>query len=279
MQARFKAAGLLWVTIAALAALGLLLGLGTWQLGRMAWKMQLIATIADRAAATPVAHTAAVGLSCSRASDDIMRSCDYRRLRLRGTFDHAGERHIFAGALGSGPSTQVGYWILTPFLPEAANPTAAGKSPPAILVNRGFVPENLKAPLARIAGQVTGPVEILAQIRTRQTRSWFDGQNDAPKNIYYVRDPRELGQPVANPSPEMPVLGSGWFYLEVVEGLPPGGWPRPMPASATLANRHLEYAITWYGLALTLIGVFAAFARGRLKAPRAQPNTGCADPR
>ena len=46
----------------------------------------------------------------------------------------------------------------------------------------------------------------------------------------------------------------------LLSGLPRGGVTR-----LDLPNRHLEYALTWYGLALTLIGVFVAFARGRLR--------------
>jgi surfeit locus 1 family protein len=33
-----------------------------------------------------------------------------------------------------------------------------------------------------------------------------------------------------------------------------------------LPNRHLEYALTWYGLAATLVGVYLAFAISRLRA-------------
>ena len=46
---------------------------------------------------------------------------------------------------------------------------------------------------------------------------------------------------------------------------PPGGLPRGGVTRLDLPNRHLEYALTWYGLALTLIGVYAAFAASRLR--------------
>jgi surfeit locus 1 family protein len=54
----------------------------------------------------------------------------------------------------------------------------------------------------------------------------------------------------------------------------PGGWPKGGTTILTLPNRHLEYALTWYGLAVTLIGVYLAFARGRLRdADREAPAT------
>jgi surfeit locus 1 family protein len=46
----------------------------------------------------------------------------------------------------------------------------------------------------------------------------------------------------------------------------PGGWPQGGVTRLTLPNRHLEYALTWYGLALTLVGVLAAFIFGRWRA-------------
>jgi surfeit locus 1 family protein len=38
------------------------------------------------------------------------------------------------------------------------------------------------------------------------------------------------------------------------------GWKalEPAPLPARISNRHLEYAVTWYGLAAALLGVYAA---------------------
>ena len=51
----------------------------------------------------------------------------------------------------------------------------------------------------------------------------------------------------------------------------PGGWPRGGTTVLKLPNRHLEYAVTWFGLAATLIGVFGAFAVARLRATGHNP--------
>jgi surfeit locus 1 family protein len=57
-------------------------------------------------------------------------------------------------------------------------------------------------------------------------------------------------------------------FLIDADGSPnPGGWPRGGQTPLTLPNNHLQYAVTWYGIALTLIGVFTAFAWRRLKGP------------
>ena len=135
-----------------------------------------------------------------------------------------------------------------------------------ILVNRGFVPDPLKEPVRRVKGQIEGETVIVAHVRGRQMRSWFDGTNDIAKNIYYVRDPKELGiRQFHKVGRFAHVATSGRFYLELVEGEPPGGYPKPLAGTIKIPNRHLEYALTWYGLALTLIGVYIAFAWGRLR--------------
>ena len=66
-------------------------------------------------------------------------------------------------------------------------------------------------------------------------------------------------------------LPSAPFYVEAdANATNPGGWPKPGASDAifnNLSNRHLEYALTWWALAATLVGVYGAFARS--KWPRA----------
>jgi surfeit locus 1 family protein len=264
--------GLLWPTLFTLAGLALLIGLGTWQIQRKAWKDELIQTIKVRSTEAPLPPEAWSELQCERSDRvGLTRSCDYRAVRLRGTFDHASERHVFAsisrhqGGVG-GP----GYWIFTPFLlPDRKTWT---------LVNRGFVPHDLKDPAKRADGQLAGEVEIVGLIRTGEVRRWFDGENDERADIWYVRDPLELldatktaarpgvdrGATVGAPDPLA-------FYVDQVAPVPRGGLPLPLAATIDLPNRHLEYAITWYGLAATLIVVYAASSWSRLNRPRAAP--------
>ena len=55
------------------------------------------------------------------------------------------------------------------------------------------------------------------------------------------------------------------FYIDQLAPAPPGGLPVPLDGKYSLSNRHLEYALTWWGLALTLVGVYAAFVVSRLQ--------------
>ena len=61
------------------------------------------------------------------------------------------------------------------------------------------------------------------------------------------------------------------FFVDAeAEPAPPGGWPRGGVTRLELPNRHLEYALTWYGLAAALVGVFLAFAAARWQQPKAE---------
>jgi surfeit locus 1 family protein len=55
------------------------------------------------------------------------------------------------------------------------------------------------------------------------------------------------------------------YYIDSDATPNPGGWPLGGRTRLTLANDHLQYALTWFGLALTLVGVFGTFAWRRLR--------------
>ena len=256
---RDKSAGLLIPAIAMLCALALLLGLGTWQWNRKAWKEDLVATIAARSAATPIDAAAFAALQCETVEVvGLARACDYTAVRLTGTFDVAHERHIYTGIdkpVGGGVGGQ-GFWIMTPF--QIAN------NGPVIAVNRGFVPETRKDISTRGGVQPSGEVTITGLIRSAEPRATFTGANDPAKNMWYVRNPAEVF-PATGPIK----INRPQIYLDLQSPVPPGGLPQPTAGRISIPNRHLEYALTWWALAATLLGVFGAFAFGRLKASKA----------
>ena len=256
MIASLAKAKLLVPTLLSVTGLAVLVGLGTWQLNRKVWKEHIQATVKARGAAAQIAATALwPGRPCHDLRDTgLANPCEYQPVTLRGTFDHARERHIFTAAPNApGVGQGRGYWVFTPLKLETKGKT--------VFVNRGFVPEDRKEPAQRVIGQTTQPVEVTGLYRSAQQRAMFDGQNDAPRNIWYVRNPSELW-PI---DPNASVLDEMWAYVDQTGPVPAGGWPLPLAGKVELTNRHLEYAITWYGLALTLLGVYGTFAWGRLK--------------
>jgi surfeit locus 1 family protein len=252
-HARVRRAGLLWPSAAALVGLAVLLSLGSWQLGRLQWKRDLLATIQARATGAVVGNAgwAASGCAEPRRASDI---CEFRRMRLTGRFRHDGERHIFIHVDRLEPGVGgTGYWVFTPF--ELSAPARG-----TIYVNRGFVPLANKDAATRGGATPAGEVTVEGLARRPEARAWFTAANDPVKNVWFLRDPREFQG--TNPDPDVVLTA----YLDQ-SGARAAGVAGPVPAGGKIeiANRHLEYALTWFGLAATLVGVFIAFALGRLK--------------
>jgi surfeit locus 1 family protein len=237
---RHRAAGLVWPLALALPALAILLGLGTWQMQRKDWKEGLIAQIEARAHAPPVAFA---------ELEKQPGGLEYVRARVSGTFLHDREQFVWAPDQRQGP----GYHVYTPLR------FADGRY---ILVNRGYVTEALKAPAARIEGQVAGEVEVVGLLREPIARGWFSPDRGS-NGVWYWRDRDGMVRAALGGE-----AGKAVRTMLDAEAEPanPGGWPQGGVTRLTLPNRHLEYALTWYGLAATLIAVLAVFLAGRWRA-------------
>jgi surfeit locus 1 family protein len=242
MLARLRGAGLIWPTAFAVAGLAVLVGLGTWQLERKRWKEGLIATMAARVHAPPVPLSRVQELQ--RNGGDV----EYMHATAVGRFHHDKERYLYAPS----PSG-LGWYVYTPLEIAPAR---------FVWVNRGFVPEAQKDPATRRAGQVAGEAAVRGLVRMPAARGWFTPDNDPARNVWHWPDVAAL---------QVSAFGQDAAALPLTldadaEPAPPGGLPRGGATRLALPNRHLEYALTWYGLALTLVGVYAAFAASRLRA-------------
>lgn len=256
MLQKLRSAGLIAPTIAALVALGVLIALGTWQMQRKAWKEGLLAQIAARTKAPPV--PLAQALEEWRAGD-----VEYRHVRVTGRFAHDREGYVYTvdERLGQG------FNVYTPLLTDSGR---------LVLINRGFVPEALRDPARRAGGQIAGEVTVTGLARKPTPAGAFTPPSDVAKRQFYWPDYAGLLQVAAAGGGGAAEGGGGGAAAGKAEAVPffvdadaepanPGGFPRGGTTRLTLYNRHLEYAVTWYGLALTLIGVYFAFARGRLR--------------
>lgn len=231
-----------WVGLSApaMVVFALLIGLGVWQLQRKAWKEGLIATLNAQLAAPPVAlPPAATWAQLDPAS------AEYRRVTFTAEFDHAKEALVYAAATGFRPDvTGPGYWVFTPArLPDGG----------IVIVNRGFAPDGRQDAASRRAGQISEPVEITGALRWPDTRHWFTPKDDVAHNLWFSRDPASIAAAKA--------IGSvAPFYVEQETPVPAGGLPQPGKLVVALADNHLQYALTWFGLAAVLAGVFVSWA-------------------
>jgi surfeit locus 1 family protein len=189
----------------------------------------------------------------ARAWPDLKQSDDeYRVVSFRAEFDNSKEALVFASATGFRPDvTGTGYWVFTPARLDDGS---------IVEVNRGFVPDGRQDPKTRSDGEVAGPVEITGVMRWPDDRHWFTPSDDHAHNLWFSRDPAAIAAAKGiAPGSVAP------FFVEQEAPVPPGGLPLPGRLVVSLPDNHLQYAITWFGLAAVLAGVFFtwAFTSGR----------------
>src|SRR5512144_1126678 len=161
--------GLAWFTLFTLAAVALLIGLGVWQLKRLAWKEGLIAEIEARAKGMPITLKEAIAVSREG------RDPSYYRVRVKGSFDHAKERYLYALSNDGEP----GWHVITPFDSVEGD---------LVLIDRGFVPDNLRDPSSRVASQLEGEVDVTGLVRLPESPGPFTPDNEPDNNRWFWRD-------------------------------------------------------------------------------------------
>jgi surfeit locus 1 family protein len=230
--------------IAAACAFALLIGLGTWQVERKAWKEALIATVSERFAGPP----AALPPPADWARLDAARD-EFRRVRFTAEFLNDKEALVYTtGSSLHGGEAGPGYWVFTP----------ARVGERIVMVNRGFVPQERKDPASRPQGEIAGPTQIVGVMRWPEQPGLFTPAADPAKNLWFARESTAIAQAKG-------LTSVAPFYVEQEAPPAPGGLPQAGALQPSFPNNHLGYAITWYGLALVLAGSFAVWFAGRLR--------------
>ncbi len=272
MLSAIRQSGLLWPTLFSVGALVVLINLGLWQWQRKAWKEGLIEQLAQSAKAGPKSLAT---MNLDREVDELR----FRRVRLNGKFADSGqpieEVHVWTPAEGT-----TSWRVISPF--RLQQPVLyKGQPRNWVLVIRGRVAQADKSSTRRPAGQVTGPQEIVGRLRFAET-NWATPAPNTKTNEWYALDLSGMLQALEARSGTVRLPGDFAakalpFFVEAEKASAPPPAPQPDLKSVYLSNRHLEYAVTWWGLALTLVGVYIAFALGRFRGRKskqaAQPPT------
>lgn len=226
----------LWPTAMSVPVLLLLLGLGAWQVQRLGWKERLVA---ERAAAL-----AAAAVPAPQGLVEARR-LEFHHVFVDGVFLHANE--IFLDA-SSGPGS-IGYDVLTP-LEE--------KDGRIVFVDRGYIPRRLRDPKTRAKGLVAGTVRVVGLLRLppKGPPNWFMPDNRPQANEWFWIDLERMAavDGLARVAP---------FYIDADATPNPGGWPKGGVALPQLPNHHLQYAVTWFSLAVALIVIYVLYHRRR----------------
>lgn len=231
----------LGLTLATLVSLAILIALGAWQMQRLAWKSDLLDQIESRAEAPP--RPADEILDLGAGGEDL----GFYRVSLTCPgLDTAPFVQLYAIKDG-----QAGQRLIS------ACPVARGGYQ-TLLVDRGFVPDTVAA-RPPVAPGGTTPIEVVGLLRNPDPANFVTPDNRPDANVWYSRD-------VAAMAETLGVAGAAPVFL-LAETASNPDFPalEPTPLPGEIANRHLEYALTWFGLAGALIAVYVAVLRRRWK--------------
>ncbi|RBI86573.1 SURF1 family protein [Rhodosalinus halophilus] len=204
-----------------IAGAAVLIALGVWQVQRLAWKEALLADIEARIAAAPVALPA----------DPDPEADRYLPVRAEGTIGDE-ELHVLVSTKAQG----AGFRIVAPF------ETGGGRR---LLLDRGFVPDEAKEDARR-----TGPAAVVGNLHWPDDRNPSTPENDPAENYWFARDLDQMAEALETE----PLL----LVVRAEEPPAPGIAPLPVDTSG-IPNDHLEYAVTWFGLAAVWVAMSGYF--------------------
>jgi cytochrome oxidase assembly protein ShyY1 len=230
-----------------LAVLALLIGLGVWQLQRRAEKHALIAALTERLAAAPQALPSPAQWNALTPARD-----EFRRVRFSAAYQQRPDAMVYSSGSAirediSGPGT----WAFMP----ARLPTGE-----TIVINTGFVQNTMQDRAQQdraVTRLVTGqPVALTGYLRFPESAGLLTPAQNPAKRLWFTRDHVAMARAL------------GWgevapFYIDLEQPLPESGIPKPAPLEVHLKDDHLQYAITWFGLAGAVTIAFGVWLQGQ----------------
>lgn len=238
------------MTVFALTITAILTGLGFWQLERRDEKHVLIAALNERLAAEPVALPPSTDWQRLNRTDD-----EFRRVRFVATFENKPDAMIYtsSSAVRSDVKTP-GAWAFLPARLEGGE---------QVVVNAGFVPNEMQRRTEEdraVAPLLTGKPEMLTgYLRFPEHPGLLTAHENEPKRLWFIRDVPGIAASL-NWGAVAP------FYLDLETPTPAGAGPKPGALVPKLRDNHLQYAITWFGLALAVFGTFGFWLFGGRRA-------------
>ena len=229
------------LTLAVAIALSILIGLGLWQLQRLKWKEGLLA------------HVAALRSAPAQPAEPVLdalakgRDVDFTRVRLTCPgLAHAAFLQLY-GLKDGEPG-----WRL---VSACATSSLRYRT---LLVDRGFIPD-ASPDRPRVVRGETAAIGVTGILRTPDRPTFVTPANDVAANRWFSRDVPAMARALGA-SQAAPVM----LFAETPTN-PELAALVPAPLPAEIPNRHFEYALTWFGLAAGLAGVYAAMLFKRRK--------------
>ena len=221
-----------WLTIFALPSFLILIILGSWQVQRLSWKSNLISNYNYNFQQVPI--------TVKELLKD-RKNNKFRRTVIYGEYDHANEIQI----IGKTYEGNAGFHIITPFILENNE---------IIYINRGWVPKKYADKKTREFSLLEDKVRVVGLVRLPQKKGYFVPENEPENGFWFTIIPEEFNG-------HLNIIGEKEFYIDELNIDEKLKLPMPANGKVQVPNNHLQYAITWYSLALGLLIVYFAWHR------------------
>ena len=213
-----------------LVMLAILCGLGLWQVQRLHWKTALLARIA--------AAEAAPGIPLPP------RPAPFEKVRVSGRLRPGATARYGVDVRDTPQGRLLGSQVVRLLDRVGA---------PPIVVLLGWTPADVRVPIP------PGEQAIEGYVRLPAHPGLFSPADDPAGRTFYTLDPAVIGR-------DLGASEVAPFALVAMGNAPPGVYPAPTVAMPRPPNDHLQYALTWFGLAGVLLVIFAIHARKVLSA-------------
>jgi len=226
-------------------------GLGIWQLQRRVEKHALIAMLNERLAAVPEALPASSQWTSLTPAKD-----EFRRVSFTATYAKLPDAMVYSAGSAvredvSGPGT----WA---FLPAHL---ASGET---VVIETGFVANTMQERSVEdraVTKLVTGePIQLTGYLRFPEPAGVLTPAENRDTRLWFTRDHLAMARTLGWAQGE---YGVAPFYIDLETPVPANGIPKPGPLTPYLRDEHMQYAITWFTLAVALLIAFGVWARGR----------------
>ena len=198
--------------------------LGTWQLYRLQWKLELINEITSGLDSKPIEYSSSI-------------KKNYQRINAKGKFDF--DKQIYLYSLNE--KGKPGYDVVTPFRTNKDE---------IVLVNRGWIDKELKDS-AQLNFNTTTELKIVGLLREMYKPNIFKPDNDLKNNVWFSLNLEDLKKATGEQFNEFVV------FLENNQAKT----PLPKKISVEVPNNHLKYAITWYAISISIIFYYLYFRK------------------
>jgi surfeit locus 1 family protein len=216
-------------TIITFFAFILLITLGSWQVKRLFWKNELLHSL-EKQLSIPAEELESVKLDINESK--------YRKVKVRGEFIHSKEIYVYNGSRSS--RSEQGYLIFTPFKLQNNG---------YVLINRGWIPAAKKSHATRLETLIDGDTQVEGYLMPGERKTFLNPANNPEKNIWFWIDLDEMRNYTELELPD--------FYIMQTKNKEKGVLPIGNDLSVkNVRNNHLQYAITWYSLAIALLVIF-----------------------